>query len=132
MTTTQGDEGRSASVPAAPAGRSREGMPSGTPKQLEVFDAIVARQVHGYPGWSSPEMFWEPNKLQTLDVTARCNRFLGAGLVAWEPSWCPPAMSALDRQARYLLLPTVVGEEWRERCAVRERRAAIRRGSVAS
>ncbi len=124
MTTTQG-KGRSATVPAAPAGRSREGMPSGTPDQVALFDAIVAKQVRGYPGWSRPQAFWKPNMLDERDETSRANRFLAAGLVVWESAWCDGA----DRSAKYRLQPTEAGLAWRQRCADREARRAARGAS---
>lgn len=104
---------------------SGEGLPSGTPMQVEVFDAIARGEVHGHPGFRRPKSFWKPNELTEIEVTGRVTRLLGAKLLAWEPAWRPGA----DRQAKYLLDPTDAGLAWRERCAERERRAAARRAA---
>ncbi len=101
---------------------SGDGLPSGTPAQLEVFDAIARREVKGYPGFARPQMFWRPSMLDEHEVTPRATRLLDAGLVEWEQSWFDVA----DRTARYLLEPTGDGAAWRERAAERERRAAER------
>lgn len=93
--------------------------------QRDPFDAAVRGEVSGYPGHVRPLAFWKPNMLDESDVTARANRLLGAGLVAWEALWCDGA----DRSAVYLLEPTGAGREWRQRIAEREQRSAERRAA---
>ncbi len=96
-------------------------MPSGTPDQRDLFDACAAGQVHGYPGWTKPKFFRKRSMLDNTEVP-RMQRLLGAGIVAWEPSWCEGA----DRSEKYLLQPTDNGRAWRQRIADREARRAER------
>lgn len=98
------------------------GPPSGTRRQIDVYDAIGRAEVHGYPGWRRPQMFWKPNQLDETDVTARARRLLEACLVGWEPAWCDGA----NRSEKYLLQPTEIGRAWRQQITDRANRTAER------
>ena len=76
--------------------RAREGGPLGglflvhgehPDAASELFDAAAAKRLHGYPGWTKRAAFWTPNDVQTVDVTPRAMRLLGADLLAWEAAW---------------------------------------------
>ncbi len=111
-------QGRSAITPAG-----REGVPSGTPIQRDLFDAIAAEQVYGYPGWTKPKFFRKRSMLDNTEVP-RVQRLLDAEIVAWDESW-----DGTDPSAKVWLEPTAAGREWRQRIADREQRAAERRAA---
>ncbi len=102
---------------------SREGIPSGTPMQRDLFDAIARGDIHGYPGWDRPQFFHRENPVALVEVP-RVQRLLDAEIVAWDESW-----DGEDPSAKVWLEPTAAGREWRQRIAERERRAAERGAS---
>ncbi len=84
-------------------------LPYPTPNRLMLADGIAAGEVHGYPGWVKPKVFWRSGLAERC-VTARV-----AELMATEPP-----LAAWDHAPEYATEKVPVrltgdGRAWRDR-----------------
>ncbi len=86
------------------------GLPYPTRNRLLLADGIAAGEVHGYPGWQRPKVFWRPDQLCEITVTARVKELLATEppLVEWE-------REPRDAAEKIAVRLTDEGRAWRHR-----------------